>query len=74
MYGILGHFFTFSFYTGTAGDSFSYHRGHPFSTKDRDNDELPDESCAQTSSGGWWYRDCRDSNLNSPYLNGSHDS
>ncbi|XP_020604899.1 ryncolin-1-like isoform X1 [Orbicella faveolata] len=60
-------------YTGTAGDSFGYQRGAPFSTKDQDND--PDaRHCAVTFKGGWWYSTCRHSNLNGLYHHGTHKS
>ena len=62
------------FYPGTAGDSFTSHLGAPFSTKDRDNDYASGKHCAKMSKGGWWYTQCRESNLNSLYHNGSHNS
>lgn len=34
-------------YNGTAGDSFMYHAGSKFSTKDMDQDSWPEGSCAQ---------------------------
>ncbi|KAI8492923.1 hypothetical protein Bbelb_295200 [Branchiostoma belcheri] len=54
-------------YTGTAGDSLSYHRGQPFSTWDRDNDARSG-NCATICRGAWWYRSCHHSNLNGVYL------
>ena len=58
---------------GTAGDSFSFQRGAPFSTKDQDND--PDKRhCAVTFKGGWWYSLCRQANLNGLYQPGPHSS
>ncbi|XP_038061089.1 microfibril-associated glycoprotein 4-like [Patiria miniata] len=58
----------------TAGDSlgyhrshFGYHRGLPFSTKDRDNDDLGSSNCAQTYTGAWWFNHCFLSHLNGPY-------
>ena len=51
-------------YSGTAGDSLSYHNGQSFSTKDRDNDRASSRFCAQSYSGAWWYQDCIHSNLN----------
>ena len=37
-----------------------------FSTKDRDND--PSEAnCASDLESGWWYKDCKESDLNGPY-------
>jgi len=59
-----------SSYSGTAGDSLSYHNGYHFSTKDRDNDELSSASCAGRYHGAWWYNSCHRSNLNGKYLHG----
>ena len=58
-------------YTGTAGDSFSYHNGMLFTTKDVDND-IWDNNCAQEHKGAWWYNKCHGSNLNGLYLAGPH--
>jgi len=57
-------------YSGTAGDSLGYHRGMPFSTKDRDNDNSSRGSCASIRKGAWWYDSCLHSNLNARYLPG----
>uniref|UniRef100_A0ABM0GYT3 Fibrinogen C domain-containing protein 1-like n=1 Tax=Saccoglossus kowalevskii TaxID=10224 RepID=A0ABM0GYT3_SACKO len=59
-------------YSGTAGDSMSYHDGMKFSTKDQDHD-LSSHCCACDSReygrGGWWYNACKHANLNGPYIN-----
>ena len=54
-------------YSGTAGDSLTFHNGSRFSTYDNDNDAWSD-SCAQTRTGAWWYNDCDRSNLNGEYF------
>ena len=69
MYDILNIFFP-----GNAGDSFTYHLGAPFSTRDKDNDYKSNKHCAAYHKGGWWYSNGRESNLNSLYLNGTHKS
>lgn len=51
---------------GNCRDALSHHRGAPFSTKDRDNDEVKGE-CARNYRGAWWYRHCRYSSLNGIY-------
>ena len=56
-------------YTGTAGDSFSYHNGMQFSTKDRDHSP---GRCAKKFHGAWWYNNCFYSNLNGKYPNGKN--
>ncbi|XP_037548970.1 tenascin [Nematolebias whitei] len=53
-------------YSGTAGDSLSFHNNRIFSTKDRD----PTPGiirCAISYQGGWWYNNCHESNLNGLY-------
>ncbi|KAI0216952.1 Ryncolin-1, partial [Lamellibrachia satsuma] len=54
-------------YSGTTGDSFSFHNGQVFSTKDRDNDAQNGWHCALQNKGGWWYKNCHEVNLNGPY-------
>ena len=61
-------------YTGNAGDSIMFHNGAKFSTKDRDNDNRSNLSCAITYKGAWWYKSCHRSNLNGRYLFGTHSS
>ena len=54
-------------YSGTAGESLTYHNNMAFSTKDRDNDG-GSRNCAVSLTGAWWYKDCYHSNLNGKYL------
>jgi len=66
---------TASDFTGTSGDSLTYHSNRPFTTKDKDNDEwgggcCEDQgtgNCAVAFLGAWWYGACHTSNLNGHY-------
>ena len=60
-------------FVGNASDALGYHRGMPFSTKDRDNDKWSSNNCASIYKGAWWYNSCQHSNLNGLYLNGKDD-
>ncbi|XP_028454204.1 tenascin-X isoform X2 [Perca flavescens] len=53
-------------YSGTAGDSLSYHNQRVFSTKDRDPAPFITR-CAMSYRGGWWYKNCHEANLNGVY-------
>lgn len=53
-------------YSGTAGDSLSYHSGRIFSTRDRDLSPFITR-CALSYRGGWWYKNCHEANLNGAY-------
>lgn len=44
--------------------------GLPFSTADSDNDLAADVNCAELLSGGWWFSNCGNSNLNGRYPRG----
>ena len=56
-----------NFLSGNAGDSLAGHNGCKFSTKDRDNDANSTFNYAVRYSGGWWYCDGLQSNLNGLY-------
>uniref|UniRef100_A0A8C7REK2 Tenascin XB n=1 Tax=Oncorhynchus mykiss TaxID=8022 RepID=A0A8C7REK2_ONCMY len=53
-------------YSGTAGDSMSYHNARMFSTRDRDPAPFITR-CAMSYRGGWWYKNCHEANLNGLY-------
>uniref|UniRef100_A0A8C1ZTC4 Tenascin n=1 Tax=Cyprinus carpio TaxID=7962 RepID=A0A8C1ZTC4_CYPCA len=58
-------------YSGTAGDSLTYHNGRPFSTRDRDPQPFITR-CAMSYRGGWWYKNCHEANLNGLYNTNTH--
>ena len=62
------------FVLGTVLDSLSYHRDRPWSTRDQDNDERGNGSCAILHKGAWWYGGCHQSNLNGLYHDRPHSS
>lgn len=60
-------------YEGTVPDSLARSNGMAFSTRDRDNDALPDGNCAEAYSSGWWFNGCFNANLNGVYGTGRMD-
>ncbi|XP_076020090.1 tenascin-like [Genypterus blacodes] len=58
-------------YSGTAGDSMTYHQGRPFSTYDKDND-IAVTNCALSYKGAFWYKNCHRVNLMGKYGDNSH--
>uniref|UniRef100_A0A674P506 Tenascin Cb n=1 Tax=Takifugu rubripes TaxID=31033 RepID=A0A674P506_TAKRU len=58
-------------YSGTAGDSMTYHHGRPFSTYDNDND-IAVTNCALSYKGAFWYKNCHRVNLMGRYGDNSH--
>uniref|UniRef100_A0A3B1K3N3 Fibrinogen C-terminal domain-containing protein n=1 Tax=Astyanax mexicanus TaxID=7994 RepID=A0A3B1K3N3_ASTMX len=58
-------------YSGTAGDSMTYHHNRPFSTFDNDND-IAVTNCALSYKGAFWYKNCHRVNLMGRYGDNSH--
>ncbi|KAG6933917.1 tenascin C [Chelydra serpentina] len=58
-------------YSGTAGDSMTYHNGRSFSTFDKDNDAAI-TNCALSYKGAFWYKNCHRVNLMGRYGDNSH--
>ncbi|XP_022234838.2 fibrinogen-like protein 1 [Drosophila obscura] len=57
-------------FSGTTGDSLTYHLDGKFSTLDRDNDHASKFNCAESHGGGWWFKNCAHSSLNGIYYDG----
>ena len=57
-------------YNGTAGDSFTRHNTMKFTTSDRDNDILNNANCGVLKKSGWWFVQCYQVHLTSPYIPG----
>uniref|UniRef100_A0A6I8NMW1 Tenascin n=1 Tax=Ornithorhynchus anatinus TaxID=9258 RepID=A0A6I8NMW1_ORNAN len=58
-------------YSGTAGDSMTYHTGRSFSTYDKDTDSAI-TNCALSYKGAFWYKNCHRVNLMGRYGDNSH--
>ncbi|XP_037653899.1 tenascin isoform X2 [Choloepus didactylus] len=58
-------------YSGTAGDSMTYHNGRSFSTFDKDTDSAI-TNCALSYKGAFWYKNCHRVNLMGRYGDNSH--
>ncbi|XP_048045013.1 microfibril-associated glycoprotein 4-like isoform X1 [Megalobrama amblycephala] len=62
------------FVDGGAGDSLTYHNGMKFSTFDKDQDLQGSENCALKWGGGFWFKDCYNTNPTGQYLWGKDAS
>uniref|UniRef100_A0A670JRH9 Tenascin n=1 Tax=Podarcis muralis TaxID=64176 RepID=A0A670JRH9_PODMU len=58
-------------YSGTAGDSMTYHNARPFSTHDKDHDSAI-TNCALSYKGAFWYKNCHRVNLMGRYGDNNH--
>jgi ficolin len=65
-----GYLMTVSGYSGTAGDSLTYHNNMKFSTHDNDQDTYG-SNCALLYESAWWFKYCMFTNPNGKYLNGA---
>ncbi|XP_071804826.1 microfibril-associated glycoprotein 4-like [Asterias amurensis] len=52
---------------GLAGDALAKHKGVPFSTYDKDNDQHITINCGHLFGGGWWFTGCFEGYLNGIY-------
>ncbi|XP_053229378.1 tenascin isoform X1 [Podarcis raffonei] len=58
-------------YSGTAGDSMTYHNARAFSTYDKDHD-MAITNCALSYKGAFWYKNCHRVNLMGRYGDNNH--
>ncbi|XP_032992911.1 tenascin isoform X3 [Lacerta agilis] len=58
-------------YSGTAGDSMTYHNARFFSTYDKDHDAAI-TNCALSYKGAFWYKNCHRVNLMGRYGDNNH--
>ncbi len=49
------------------GNCLKFLNGVPFTTYDRDNDELDDVNCAHDKKGAWWFKNYGTCHLNGAY-------
>ncbi|XP_067433447.1 microfibril-associated glycoprotein 4-like isoform X1 [Thunnus thynnus] len=61
------------FKNGGAGDSLSYHNRQKFTTLDKDQDSSS-SNCAQLYLGGFWYKNCYQTNPNGVYRWGADNT
>ncbi len=66
-----GYELTVSGYSGTAGDSLTYHNTMKFTTYDKDQDGLNGGNCAVTFKGAFWHDICHLANPNGQYDHGT---
>uniref|UniRef100_A0A6P7GDC1 Ficolin-2-like n=1 Tax=Diabrotica virgifera virgifera TaxID=50390 RepID=A0A6P7GDC1_DIAVI len=55
-------------YSGSIGDSLTYHLNAKFTTLDLDQDSKDDGNCAKLYEAAWWYSNCYHSNLNGKFM------
>ena len=63
---------TVSGYSGTAGDAMAFQNGMQFTKIDNDNDADSTRNCAVVFRGGWWYKNCHNTNPYGLYLHGAN--
>ncbi|XP_074491056.1 angiopoietin-related protein 3 [Sebastes fasciatus] len=56
-----------SHFSGDLPDAMANSTGMRFSSKDRNNDNHRHSNCARSYAGGWWFKACRETNLNGRY-------
>ncbi|KAM7388135.1 hypothetical protein PAMP_024334 [Pampus punctatissimus] len=56
-----------SHFTGDLADAMANSTGMSFFTKDRNDDTERNSNCSRNYTGGWWFTDCGETNLNGRY-------
>ncbi|XP_040076820.1 techylectin-5A-like [Ixodes scapularis] len=59
-----GYKLTVADYEGPHQDALSYHKGQKFTIKKSMTQPADGDRCSARLSGGWWFKDCNEANLN----------